>query len=84
MKVVKYNILASLFSYCIFAQSIVIGTGSSIEVGTGSDICAGVYGVLHPGNGCGITGNSYLPQDLANVQSTKTRGKTSRLPGRLA
>lgn len=51
MKVVKYNILALLFSYCIFAQSIVIGTGSSIEVGTGSDICAGVYG--------NITGNLF-------------------------
>ena len=51
MKAVKYNILALMFSYCAYAQSIVIGNGASIEIGAGTDICAGVYG--------NITGNLF-------------------------
>jgi hypothetical protein len=53
MKTIKYLILTLFISQLIFAQSIVIGNGASIEVGTGSDICAGVYGNIL-GN---LTGN---------------------------
>ncbi|MCU0406593.1 MAG: hypothetical protein MUE64_06410 [Ignavibacteriaceae bacterium] len=51
MKTLSHLVALLLFSKLIFAQSIVIGDGSSIEVGTGSDICAGVYG--------NITGNLF-------------------------
>jgi hypothetical protein len=51
MKILIHLVIFLLITNLIFAQSIVIGTGSSIEVGTGSDICAGVYG--------NITGNLF-------------------------
>ncbi len=44
MKTLKRLYAIILFSEIVFSQSIVIGTGSSIDVGAGSDICAGVYG----------------------------------------
>lgn len=51
MKTLILFISLLLISKLIFAQSIVISDGASIEVGAGSDICAGVYG--------NITGNLF-------------------------
>jgi hypothetical protein len=51
MRTINYLILTLFISQLVFAQSIVIDNGSSIEVGAGADICAGVYG--------NITGNLF-------------------------
>ena len=51
MRAIKYLLTALFISKLIFAQSIVIDNGASIEVGAGADICAGVYG--------NITGNLF-------------------------
>jgi len=44
MKTIICLIIAVLLSQSAIAQSIVIGSGSSIEVGLGADICAGAVG----------------------------------------
>ena len=44
MKTLKYFLLISFAAQFINAQSIVIGTGASIDVGLGADICATAYG----------------------------------------
>jgi hypothetical protein len=44
MKTIKYFLFIFFAAQYINAQSIVIGTGASIDVGLGADICAGVYG----------------------------------------
>ena len=51
MKLSKILLLILAASQFLFAQSIVIGDGASIEVEAGADICAGVYG--------NITGNLF-------------------------
>lgn len=51
MKILIHFISVLLISNLIFAQSIEIGDGASIEVEAGSDICAGIYG--------NITGNLF-------------------------
>ncbi len=58
MKTIHYLIIALFLTEIVFAQSIVIGTGSVLDIGTGSDVCAGVYGNIQgtvTGNGtqCG-------------------------------
>lgn len=44
MKTIKYLLFILFTTEFIFAQSIVISTGASINVGAGADICAGSYG----------------------------------------
>ena len=44
MKTLKYILFIGFAAQFINAQSIVIGTGASIDVGAGADICAGEYG----------------------------------------
>lgn len=44
MKKIICLIIAVILSHSAIAQSIVIGSGSSIEVGLGADICAGAVG----------------------------------------
>ncbi len=44
MKTFKYFLFICLTAQLINAQSIIIGSGASIDVGLGADICAGVYG----------------------------------------
>ena len=49
--IIMIKLVLLTFSYCSFAQSIVIGTGASIYVPLNADICAGSHG--------NITGNIY-------------------------
>jgi hypothetical protein len=65
MKILKYLFFIGLTAQFINAQSIVIGTGASIDVGLGADICATTYGnITGTLTGDGTQCGSPLPKVL--------------------
>ena len=67
MKILQYLLFIFLITQVIYAQSIVIETGSTIEVQTGADICAGEHGnITGPLTGGGTQCNDVLPVELVS------------------
>jgi len=72
MTIIKYFLFCLFYTQILIAQSIVIGTGASIEVGTDADVCAGEVGnitgnIFGAGTQCGT---SPVPVELSSFAAS--------------